>query len=65
MTSGHMNCPKCGNPFQYMRWEKRGLFLEEIELPEPWECQKCKALVVTDKEKGYGLLVLVKEALDD
>ncbi len=57
MTSGYMSCPKCGERFQYMRWEKRGLFLEEIEIPEPWECPKCKSLIVTDKEKGYGLRV--------
>ena len=63
MTSGYMDCPKCGGSFKYMGWEKRGLFLVEVEIPEPWECPKCKSLIVTDKERGYGLRV--EERLDN
>ena len=61
MTSGCMDCPKCGESFQYAayEWQKKGLFLDKVwvELPEPWKCPKCESLIVTDKEKGYGLIV--------
>ena len=64
MTSGYMNCPKCGEDFQCSRWEyqKKGIFLKQVwvEYPEPWKCPKCKSLIITDKEKGHGLIVLKK-----
>ena len=53
MTSGIMNCPKCGESFQYADWEN-GVW---VEYPEPWKCPKCKSLIVVDKKKGYGLRV--------
>ena len=53
MTSGYMNCPKCGEPFQYAGYEN-GVW---IEYPEPWKCPKCEPLIVTYKEKGWGLKV--------
>ena len=40
MTSGYMDCPKCGESFRYMGYEKRGIFLELIDIPEPWKCSK-------------------------
>ena len=65
MTSGHMDCPKCGESFSYMRYEKRGVFLKEIEIPEPWKCQKCWSLITVDKVKGYGLLATTNKGLND
>lgn len=53
MTSGYMKCPNCDAEFQYAGYED-GLW---VEYPEPWECPNCKSLIVTDKEKGYGLKV--------
>lgn len=53
MTSGYMNCPKCEKPFQYAYYIDR----KWIERKEPWTCPNCKSLIVTDKEKGYGLRV--------
>ena len=63
MTSGYMNCPKCGEPFRYAHYETDSNWQDIwVELPEPWECPKCKSLIVTDKEKGYGLRVEVGNA---
>lgn len=53
MTGGYMNCPKCGAPFQSATYVEG----EWTELPEPWECPKCKSLIVVDHEKGWGLRV--------
>lgn len=59
MTSGCMNCPKCKEHFQYAYYETDSNFQDMwIELPEPWKCPKCKSLIVTDKEKGYGLRIV-------
>lgn len=55
MTSGYMNCPNCGELFQYAGFING----EWVETPEPWKCPKCKSLIVTDKQKGYGLRVKV------
>lgn len=63
MTSGYMNCPKCRESFQYMRWEKKGLFLVEVEIPEPWECPKCKSLIIT--EEPFTKPVAMKVLLED
>ncbi len=52
-----MNCPNCNKSFQYAGW-KDGKFVEE---KEPWECGNCKKLIETDKEKGYGLIVLKQQ----
>ena len=58
MTSGYMNCPKCGSQFQYGHHETDSNWQSIwVELPEPWECPMCKSLIITDKEKGYGLRV--------
>ena len=53
MTSGYMDCPKCGESFECAGWEN-GIW---VEYPEPWECLKCKSLIVVDKEEGWGLKV--------
>lgn len=55
MTSGKMECPKCGGAFTYAdyvdgKWTK---------FPEPWKCPKCESLIIVDREKGYGLKVKV------
>jgi len=58
MTSGYMKCPKCGERFQCAEWRNWGkLSAEWVEIPEPWKCPNCKSLIVTDKEKGYGLKI--------
>ncbi len=53
MTSGYMECPKCGENLEYGGYEN-GVWIEH---PEPWKCPKCKRTIITDKEKGYGLKV--------
>ena len=54
MTSGYMDCPKCVEKVPYAHYE-----LDEwTELPEPWECPKCKSLIITDKAQGYGLRII-------
>lgn len=57
MTSGSMNCPKCGTEFQYAGYEN-GLWVEH---PEPWECPKCKSSIITDNQKGWGLTIVKSE----
>ncbi|KKM89158.1 hypothetical protein LCGC14_1251390 [marine sediment metagenome] len=52
-TSEYMTCPKCGEQSPY------GYYIDGkwIERKEPWACPNCQSLIVTDKEKGYGLRV--------
>lgn len=57
MTSGTMKCPKCKAEFPYAGYVD-GVW---TETPPPWECPKCKSLIELDKEKGYGLRVVVPE----
>ena len=53
MTSGYMNCPKCGCEFQSADYVDG----KWTEFPEPWECPSCGSLIVVNREKGYGLKI--------
>ena len=65
MTSGEMNCPKCGESFRYMEYEKRGAFIGLVDIPEPWECPKCKSLIIVDRKMGYGLTTKPKDGKEE
>lgn len=58
MTSGYMNCPKCGKAFQYADYDNDGKWVEH---PEPWRCGECGSPIITDKERGYGLTTSKEE----
>ncbi len=66
MTSGYMNCPKCGSEFSYGHYEPyNGFQVKWVTTPEPWKCPKCKSHIIVDSEAGYGLKVqqAIKEKL--
>jgi len=51
MSSGLISCPKCTEEFSILSFAKGKIG----SLDEPWTCSYCKAKIVRDKEKGYGL----------